>query len=442
MKHFLIVLLVSFSISPCLVQAQSHCDPVYKVKGLFDPALPTEHDPVIFNDPLLKDELMSGGFNGKDKEYGDIDGDKDIDILYLNGSNELWVIINAGSVTVPDYRAANKVFTGLTDVISFRLVDWYADSVNDLVVLDDVNSTSKISLYLDIHAQIGSPSPSALFLDETQYPINNAQLIEVGDVDGDHFPDILVSGQGTAINGTAYFHLNGTGWTFPPSYEFAEPQTFDLPLVPDEGLSFPCPEFFDADCDGDLDLFISDPWWTFEGGGHVDYYENTGEGSPLLYYTHVSPNPYGLDDVPLPGMELTCDWVVTRFVDFFGDGFPEAIAYNPCSMNTPKGDMFYYRNVISEDTTSAVYTIAAIDKINLSPNPVVDELSVQSQDINMEELSVVVVDYVGRLQTSFITMQGRDKISIDMTALSPGIFFLKLMSGGKLVKVMRFVKVG
>ncbi len=141
-------------------------------------------------------------------------------------------------------------------------------------------------------------------------------------------------------------------------------------------------------------------------------------------------------------MELTCDWVVTRFVDFFGDGFPEAIAYNPCSMNTPKGDMFYYRNVISEDTTSAVYTIAAIDKINLSPNPVVDELSVQSQDINMEELSVVVVDYVGRLQTSFITMQGRDKISIDMTALSPGIFFLKLMSGGKLVKVMRFVKVG
>jgi hypothetical protein len=74
-------------------------------------------------------------------------------------------------------------------------------------VLDDVNSASKISLYLDIASQIGSPSPDALLLDETQYPINNAQLIEVGDVDGDHFPDILVSGQGTAINGTAYFHL-------------------------------------------------------------------------------------------------------------------------------------------------------------------------------------------------------------------------------------------
>jgi hypothetical protein len=94
------------------------------VSGLYDPGLPNDQYPAIFSDPLLKDELMSGGFEGKDKEYGDIDGDKDIDILYLTNSNELWAIINAGSVTVPDYRAANKVFTGLTDVISFRLIDW------------------------------------------------------------------------------------------------------------------------------------------------------------------------------------------------------------------------------------------------------------------------------------------------------------------------------
>lgn len=441
MKHIVVVLLLSFSFSPCLVNGQaSTCDPVYKVMGLYDPDLPNDQYPAIFSDPLVKTELMSNGFSGKDKEYGDIDGDRDIDILYLTNSNELWAIINAGSVTVPDYRAANKVFTGLTDVISFRLIDWYADSVNDLVVLDDVNSASKISLYLDIHAQIGSPSPSALLFDETQFPINNAQLIEVGDVDGDHFPDILVSGQGTAINGTAYFHLNGTGWTFPPAYEFADQESFVMPFIPDQGLSFPCPEFFDADCDGDLDLFISDPWWVFEGGGHVDYYENTGEGSPFLYYTQRIPNPYGLDDVPLPGMELTCDWVVTRFVDFFGDGFPEAIAYNPCSENTPKGDMFYYRNVISEDTTSAVYTIAALDKISLSPNPVMDELSVESDDINLEDLSVDVFDNVGRLQPAYISMRGTDKLTVDVTALPVGIFFLKLMSDGKLVKVVRFVR--
>ena len=141
-------------------------------------------------------------------------------------------------------------------------------------------------------------------------------------------------------------------------------------------------------------------------------------------------------------MELTCDWVVTRFVDFFGDGFPEAISYNPCSENTPNGDMFYYRNVINEDTTSAVYTIAALDKISLSPNPAIDEIAVESKDINLENISVEVMDYFGRTHPSTLQLRSKDKLSVDVNQLPAGIFFLKLMSDGKLVKVVRFVKVG
>lgn len=442
MKPFQIsIFLMLFFIPGFIVSQSSFCDPVFKVMGLYDPDLPTDQNPAIFGDPLVKTELMSYGFAGKDKEYGDVDKDGDIDILYVTPNSELWVILNAGTVTSPDYRAVNKVNTGLTSVISFRLVDWYGDGVNDLVVLDDVNSNSKISLYIDISAQIGSPSPSALLLDESQYPINNAQLIEIGDIDGDHLPDLLVSGQGTAINGTALFQLT-SAWTFPPTFDFVAPQTLIQPMIPEFGLSFPCPELFDADCDGDLDLFISDPWWTFEGGGHVDYYENTGAGSPLLYFTQVSPNPFGLDDVPLPGMELTCDWVITRFVDFFGDGIPEAIAYNPCSMNTPRGDMFYYRNILTQDTTSAVHPIATNEKIILSPNPVVDELTVQSDELNLENLTVEVVDYFGRTHPSALLLRSKDKLTVDVNQLPSGIFFLKLVSNGKLVRVMRFVKVG
>ena len=104
--------------------------------------------------------------------------------------------------------------------------------------------------------------------------------------------------------------------------------------------------------------------------------------------------------------------------------------------------MFYYRYVISEDPTYAVYTIAVLDKISLSPNPVMAELSVQSDAIKLEDLSVEVIDYVGRVQPSFITLRGVDKLTVDVTALPVGIFFLKLMSDGKLVKVVRFVKVG
>lgn len=440
MKHIQIAILALVSVIPFTLPSQSSCDPLFRLKGLYDPSLPNDQESAIFGDDV-KDELMINRFDGKDKEYGDIDGDGDIDILYLNAF-ELWAVINAGSVTVPDYRAVNKVFTGLTNVISFRFVDWYADNINDLVVLDEVGGNTKISLYIDIAAQIPNPTPSALFIDETQFPINNAQLIEVGDVDGDHFPDLLVSGQGTTINGTALFQLNGTGWTFPPSYAFFEPQSFDEPLIAETGLSFPIPELFDADCDGDLDLFISDPWWVFEGGGHMDYYENTGPGSPLLFFTHVNPNPFGLDDVPLPGMELTCDWVVTRFVDFFGDGFPEAIAYNPCNQNTPRGDMYYYRNVLEMDTTSSVYSTLAHGNVVVSPNPVDGELTVQSEDIDLEFLTTEVIDYLGRTQPSTLLYRSPGKLAVDVGTLSQGVFFLRLMSDGKLVKVVRFVKVG
>ena len=52
------------------------CDPPFYLSGLYDPSQPNDQDPAIFGDPLLKAELMSGGFFGKDKEFGDIDEDE------------------------------------------------------------------------------------------------------------------------------------------------------------------------------------------------------------------------------------------------------------------------------------------------------------------------------------------------------------------------------
>ncbi len=316
------------------------CDPPFIVMGLYDPAVPNDPDPAIFSQEV-KNELMSDGFQGKDKEYGDIDNDGDIDILYTTDDNQLWLLPNTGDATSPEYLIDNKIFTGFVGVHSFRLMDWYGDGIKDLAVLEDVvGNPININLFLDINAQIGFPAPIAILIDGALVPISADQFIEVGDIDGDQFPEILVSGQG-AINGTAAFKNFGTGWSFPPTYRLIAPQTYASPMIPENGGSSPCPELFDADCDGDLDLFISDPLWA-GGGGHVDYYENTGPGSPLLFFTKISPNPYGLDDIALPNTDLSCDWVITRFADFFGDGAPEAIAYNPCSNNHPDGDIFYY----------------------------------------------------------------------------------------------------
>jgi hypothetical protein len=414
------------------------CQPPLYLSGLYSPSLPNDQDPAIFGDPLLKAELMSGGFFGKDKEYGDIDEDDDIDILYITNTHELWAIPNVGSLTAPNYQLSNKIFTGLTNVISFRLFDWSGDGINDLIVMANPTGPVTVALYVDINAQIGAPSPTAIFMNDTDFPLNNGQLLEVGDIDGDGYPEILISGQGTAINGTASFKLVDTGWTLPPVYELSKQQSYEFPLITETGLSFPVPELLDADCDGDLDMFISDPYWTFEGGGHVDYYENTGLGSPLIYFTHITPNPFGLSDIPLPGMDLSCDWVVTRFADFFGDGFPEAIAYNPCHPNSPDGEMLYYRNATE---------ITSISPINRTvhftayPNPVVDELSINWNTTEMDDVSFSIVDFLGREQNVNTSRQNAEGIKIEVDHLNPGSYFVKVFSKTQVLKVLKFVKV-
>jgi len=318
------------------------CNPPFQVIGLYDPNVPLTPNTAIFADPLVKAEIMSDGFQGKDKEYGDIDNDGLIDILYTKNDNELWYIPNTGTLTVPDYQVSNAVQTAFINVFSFRLVDFFNDGILDLLLLED-HGVKQINLYSNIHTQLGAPASIGL-LDDTTFPLRFDQLIEAGDVDGDGDTDVLISGQDPGLEGTAFLEqLQGPAPFFFPYLQLAANQTLPLsPMIPDNVGSYHTPEMYDADCDGDLDLFISDPL-LLTAGGHVDYYENTGSGSPFLYFTQQSVNPYGLVDIP--GNQLRCDWIITRFVDFFGDGCPEAIAYNLCNTsNSPNGEIFFYKN--------------------------------------------------------------------------------------------------
>ena len=172
----------------------------------------------------------------------------------------------------------------------------------------------------------------------------------------------------------------------------------------------------------------------------MDYYENTGPESPFQYFTQVTPCPFGFDDIPLPNMDLSCDWVVTRIVDFFGDGFPEAIAYNPCHPNSPKGDIFYYRNVLEMDTTSAVATILPDQLFLLYPNPATDALSVEWGDMDLGNITCSIVDCYGRSQQVNPDARNAGRITMDVQHLSQGTYFIKLLSENGFVKVLKFVK--
>ena len=327
-----------------LATRMSTCNPPFLVMGLYDPNIPQSPNTAIFADPLVKAEIMSDGFQGKDKEYGDMDNDGLIDILYTKNGNELWYIPNTGTLTVPDYQVINAVQTPFINVFSFRLVDWSNDGVLDLLLLED-QGIAQINLYNDIHAQIGSPASIGL-LDQTQFPLRYDQLIEAGDIDGDGDMDVLVSGQDPGLMGTAFLEqVPGPPPFFFPSLQLGAGQTLPLsPMIPDLGGSRHAPELYNADCDNDIDLFISEPDWG-GGGGRVEYFENTGQNSPFIFFTHATNNPYGLNDIVLPNTELLCNSVIMRFADFFGDGCAEGISYDPCSSANPDGNILFYKSV-------------------------------------------------------------------------------------------------
>jgi len=106
-------------------------------------------------------------------------------------------------------------------------------------------------------------------------------LMAVGDVNSDGLPDIVISSQSMLFPGTAYYENNGAASY--PYLDLVAPQDYissgvgiTSPFIPEDGGSFPTPEFYDVDCDGDIDLLISDPLNINFSGGRMYFHENNG----------------------------------------------------------------------------------------------------------------------------------------------------------------------
>ncbi|MBK9104050.1 MAG: T9SS type A sorting domain-containing protein [Saprospiraceae bacterium] len=102
--------------------------------------------------------------------------------------------------------------------------------------------------------------------------------------------------------------------------------------------------------------------------------------------------------------------------------------------------MFYYRNVLEMDTTTAVATILSDNTFVLYPNPVTDEVSIAWGDSDLGNTNCTIVDCFGRTQQVKPGVQYGGRIRFDVQHLSQGTYFIKLLSENGLVKVLKFVK--
>lgn len=204
-----------------------------------------------------------------DIDFGDIDGDNDLDLLMTgkdaNGSafSKLYLNNGAGTFTVVSGTPFAAVYKSSTEFIDI-------DNDNDLDLLICGADTSGVSA-TNLYKNDGSGD----FSIDTGIPFDNAQFgdIAFGDTDNDGDQDILIIGQNASNQNIAKLYINnGTSFSL-------------LSNTPFPGISLHSASFADFNNDGKLDLLHVGN--TTSGLiGHI--YENQGANNFILVDSTLS----------------------------------------------------------------------------------------------------------------------------------------------------------
>ena len=201
--------------------------------------------------------------NGGDIDFGDIDGDNDLDLIMTgndasgNVFSKLYTNSGTGSFTL----VTGTIFTGVNSS-STEFIDVDNDGDLDLLICGaDSSDVSTTKLYEN--------NGAGIFNLVTGTPFDNAQLgdIAFGDTDNDGDQDILIVGQNVSNQDIANLYINnGTSFSL-------------LSNTPFPGISLHSASFADFNNDGKLDLLHVGN--TTSGLiGHI--YENQGSNNFIL----------------------------------------------------------------------------------------------------------------------------------------------------------------
>lgn len=293
--------------------------------------------------------------NGGDIDFGDIDGDNDLDLIMTgndasgNVFSKLYTNSGTGSFTL----VTGTIFTGVNSS-STEFID--VDNDGDLDLLICGANSSDVST-----TKLYENNGAGIFNLVTGTPFDNAQFgdIAFGDTDNDGDQDILIVGQNVSNQDIANLYINnGTSFSL-------------LSNTPFPGISLHSASFADFNNDGKLDLL------------HVG---NTTSGLIGHIYENQGSNNFILADSTLSGSYLGSNIVA----DLNGDNKMDIVTTGTSFTSPLRAPKIYFNQ-----TTLSVNELNDDVGLIIFPNPSSGLISVKINSASPTD--IVIYDMTGRV---------------------------------------------
>ena len=353
-------------------------------------------------------EMLETPFDGVEESsiaFADIDGDNDPDVLITGRTNSLG---NTAKLYTNDGQGnfSNVTQTSILGVrnssIAFSDVD--GDNDFDLLITGE-NNVQITKLYINNGLGNFSEMPGTPFIGVS------LGSIAFSDIDGDNDPDVLITGTTSADDYISKLYTNdGQG-------NFSE-----VTGTPFDGVVISSIAFSDVDRDNDPDVLI-----TGSTNGTTNniakLYTNDGQGN----FSEVTGTPF--DGVWFSSI---------AFSDVDGDNDSDVLITGSTSTGEYISKLYLNDLMVSSaDITPPGFNTEII----AYPNPTAsNDLKV---DINSTENSFVtlkIYNLNGQIlgQQEVFTVVGSQTLSVDISDLSAGNYFIEI-SNGKKVGMARFI---
>lgn len=350
-----------------------------------------------------------------DPALADLDDDGDQDLLLGGYYGDIFYYENVGTNQSPQFKIP------VSNPFGLQSPGYYStpavsdlDSDGDFDIIAGAYDTATKYAELYYFQNTGSASnptfaaPVNVPFGMTTAPSKYVLVPEFADLDSDGDFDLLVGG---SYDGGIFYYEN-TGTANSPAFGMPVPNP--MGLQPVQGYDFIAPTFGDIDGDGDLDLLAGSQYGAFL------YYENTGTNASPSFASAVT-DPWGVYGNPY--------FLRPAFTDLDGDGDLDVLATNFIVGN-------YRSNIMYYENTSGIVGMAEADiaELSLLPNPASEFATlslIAHQDIG--EVQVEVLNALGQRVTS--TTEGvraqRWQHQIDLTGLTPGVYWVKVTGNGQ-----------